>query len=597
MIIQYTKMKRICAIFSVLLLISYSHYAQQTLPEDKQIFRADDDKLYINKDLGLYLWISTSPDPNAEKIRLTSDSSKKYSNPMYLDTEGYNSIRHKSAVNPATHEIIYPLQDVIFEVYADGLNPKSSADYHAGSVKKLNSKKYFSGDLKIELHSVDATSGIQSLQYKLNESSFLEYKETLISFKEGENILEYYATDKVGNKEMMNKEVFYIDNTAPKTEYQIDGNRSDKYISADALIKLIAADNISGVKATYYKINKGAFVRYINPIPVKVFTTDETSLSFYSEDNLGNKENVKTIGGKESVIQVEGNSSTQNLLFEFYIDREPPQVTLEIDMDLYKGKYSYVSPRSHFKIIAEDEKSGVDKVFFSINNPLVENLYKDPFGIETGGLQIIRIKSTDFVGNVSPLLNKSFYCDVNAPVSKLSIGSPKFLSRDTLFVTEDTPIILTATDDQSGISFIQYAFEKAEPVTYLKPFTISTPGLNTIKYFASDNVNNKEAIKTQSVFVDNLPPVILYHFSVESIGTKNVRDEVYTIYPTNTMLYIAATDARSGGEKIEYTINGGLLLTENPVKSFLPGNYIVKVNAFDVLGNKSTQEIKFAIEK
>jgi len=62
-------------------------------------------------------------------------------------------------------------------------------------------------------------------------------------------------------------------------------------------------------------------------------------------------------------------------------------------------------------------------------------------------------------------------------------------------------------------------------------------------------------------------------------------------------LYIASTDASSGAEKIEYRINSGPLLTENPVKGFVPGNYIISVTAYDVLGNKSAQEIKFAIEK
>jgi len=110
-------------------------------------------------------------------------------------------------------------------------------------------------------------------------------------------------------------------------------------------------------------------------------------------------------------------------------------------------------------------------------------------------------------------------------------------------------------------------------------------------------VNNKNEIKKQEVFVDNQAPVIHYHFSVESIGKKTVRDEIYTIYPTNTMLYIAATDASSGGEKIEYRINDGVVLSANPIKNLTPGNYLIEVDAFDVLGNKSVEKIKFAIEK
>jgi hypothetical protein len=589
-------MKRFFTTILALFFISYAHYAQQTPTDDKQIFRANDDKLYINRETGIYLWISTSPDPNSEKIQLKSDSSKKYSNPMYLDTEGYNSIRHKSAVNPVTKEIIFPLTDVIFGVYADGLNPVSSVDFNSGSVKKLNGKKYFGGDLRIALHSADATSGVSTLQYKLNGSSFSEYKEPLIAFNEGENTLEYFSVDKVGNKENVNTDIFYIDNTPPTTSYEIEGNRSDKYVSANAEIKLSAVDVISGVKSTFYRINKGPFIRYSAPIPVSVFTNDETSLTYFSEDNLGNKETQKTIGGKDNSIQVEGNSA-QNMLFEFYIDREPPVISINVDTDEYKGKYTYVSIRSKFTIISEDQKSGVDKVLFSVNNPLVENPYKEPFMLNKDGLQTIRVKSNDYVGNTAPLLTRNYFIDTKPPVTRINVGSPKFLSHDTLFITDRTPVQLTAADDQSGVSQLKYSLEKGKIDIYSKPFSVSVAGAKTIEYLAIDNVNNTESIKEQIVYVDILPPEIIYHFSVESIGTKNVREEAYTIYPTNTMLYIAATDARSGGEKIEYSINGSPMLNENPVKSFASGNYIIKVNAYDVLANKSTREIKFAIEK
>ena len=63
------------------------------------------------------------------------------------------------------------------------------------------------------------------------------------------------------------------------------------------------------------------------------------------------------------------------------------------------------------------------------------------------------------------------------------------------------------------------------------------------------------------------------------------------------MLYIAATDNASGGEKIEYKINGksvpaGLI----PIKGLAPGNYEIEVTANDVLKNSSKETIKFAVE-
>jgi hypothetical protein len=39
---------------------------------------------------------------------------------MYLDAEGWNSLRTPSAVNPETKKLVNPLQDVVFELYTAG---------------------------------------------------------------------------------------------------------------------------------------------------------------------------------------------------------------------------------------------------------------------------------------------------------------------------------------------------------------------------------------------------------------------------------------------------------------------------------------------
>jgi hypothetical protein len=62
------------------------------------------------------------------------------------------------------------------------------------------------------------------------------------------------------------------------------------------------------------------------------------------------------------------------------------------------------------------------------------------------------------------------------------------------------------------------------------------------------------------------------------------------------MLYIAATDNASGGEYIEYRINGKPAQTVLPVKGFLPGNYEIEISAQDVLKNKAMDVIRFSIE-
>lgn len=582
----------------LLLILSVTLNAQSPEQQaEKKAYRSDDNRLYVNKDLGVYIWLSTSPDPDAEKIRLMSDTSSRYSNPMYFDTEGYNTVRSPSCVDTNTHKTVYPLHDIIFEVYADGISPSTRSIFNPPEAKIIKGKKYYGGTLEITLKSTDAVSGVDKLFYSLNDNTFSEYSKPLSDVREGENILKYYGTDRVGNTETVHEETLYLDNTPPKTDYFIEGNKNEKYISANALIKLTSEDQTSGVKAIYYRINNGKFTLYSSPIPVKVLAGDNATVSYYAEDQLGNKEKTKTIGSAQG-IEVEGQKP-DNVVFEFYVDREAPDVKIEIEVlgDQYEGKYKYVSPRTKFKITAEDQKAGVETIRYSINSSTLSNQYTEPFTLEKEGLQYVHASATDYVGNVASPLIKPFFNDIQSPVTTLKVGSPKFNSRDTLFITSGTTLSLTAADLHSGIKSIVYSIDDGELQDYTQPFKVSGSGIRTIHYRSTDNVNNQETEQKMVVFTDNEAPKIHYHFSVESIGNKIVRDENYTIYPTNVMLYIAATDSRSGGEKIEYSVNGGPLLTANPIKSLSPGNYLIEVYAYDVLGNKSKETIKFAIEE
>ena len=211
-------MKKNFTLLFVLLIILQSARAQEPLPIIKRTYLSNDNKLYINKDLGVYLWLSNSADPNSVKLRLFSDSTKDYTNPMYFDARGFNSIRSPWAVDTSTKKTVYPLRDIVFEVYADGAPPVSKTIFISKSGRIIQGNKYFGPDLAIKISSVDEFSGVNSIFYSLNGQAFSEYKEELKSFKEGENILKYYSTDNVGNIEEVKEKKFYFDNTLPKTE-------------------------------------------------------------------------------------------------------------------------------------------------------------------------------------------------------------------------------------------------------------------------------------------------------------------------------------------------------------------------------------------
>ena len=591
-------MKKIFTLIVFTVTILISAIAQEPQKPEKKVYpSSEDNKIYINKDLGVYIWLSTSPDPKSEKVRLMSDTTAKYTNPMYFDTEGWNTVRSPRAVDTVTKRAVRPYQDVIFEVYADGIAPESKSTFKASHTKMIGEKYFFSPDLTISLNAHDLYSGVMSLRYSLNGTPYTEYKETLKSFPEGENTLKFYATDNVGNMEEVNNKTFYIDTTSPVTTYKINGMSNNKYVSPDATIELTGDDKLSGVKAIYYKINDGGYARYYNPIPITSIGSRGGTFTFYAEDNLGNKEHPQTIGGKENEGTEETMSQGKHVVFEFYVDDKPPVVDVSIEGDSSKGKYTYVSERTKFNVKANDDKSGVDKIFYSWNSNNIDGEYKQPVQLSSEGIHYLRVKAVDYVGNVSPVLTRVVLCDANPPVTKVAVNGPTFSSRDTLFISSETTIRLSADDDHSGTANIYYAEDNESPKIYEKELSLTKSGFHTVSYFSEDRVGNKGKPEEFKTFVDNLPPTIYYHFSVDPIGTKSVRDEAYTIYPTNVMLYIASTDANSGSKRLVYTINGGPTLSENPIKGLAAGNYEIEVKAYDVLGNESSEKIKFAIEK
>ncbi len=122
------------------LFISNSSKSQEPLKHKKKIYKAADGKLYANRNLPLYFRISTSADADAESyLLMPSANSKKYANPMYLDSEGYNTFRSPSKVDTVTKKIVYPLEDIIYELYSDSKSPvtKFSFEY----------KKYYKKDI------------------------------------------------------------------------------------------------------------------------------------------------------------------------------------------------------------------------------------------------------------------------------------------------------------------------------------------------------------------------------------------------------------------------------------------------------------------
>lgn len=539
-------------------------------------------RYYHNLYLPAYMHLSFSGDVAPTQISTKNYSTKK--NPMapfYFNKHGLHRLKYYTNEKDRT-------QRVNFDIYADGYAPITKAVFDgAAPYKSKKGKVYYPNNLSVEIEAYDDMSGVSQTFVSVNKVDYTDYEGTLNFDSEGEYTLKYLSSDNVGNVEKAHKKVFTIDTAAPNTYHNILGLAEGNVISTKTKIYLTKEDNLSGVSQTFYQIDKGPWVPYKRGlIPLAKLTDGDHLLNYYSVDHVRNRE--------------------ESGEYEFYLDRISPIMAADIIGDKFiVGDKIYFSGRTRMKLTAVDNKSGVKKVLFAIDKGKYGE-YKDPFYLPSKvGQHTIKYYAIDKMANKGTgsdgvefeeyQHNSSVvYVDLLGPKLDFAFEGSRFKKGRTTFINNDTKIRLIGSDGESGLKKLSYSINGAETeIDYGTPFQITDQGNINLRYFGYDNVNNKNAKKTYFV-IDNQGPEIIYNFSIAAS-----KDGEQELYPSYTVVYLAATDDRVGNDYITYSVNGGKeILYKGGVKGFQKNkNYLIKIKAVDKLGNKSEEEISFNTDK
>ena len=544
---------------------------------EKRVY-INDGNTYVQKSLPLYFMFSTSK--GGKQYSLTSKASEGYADPMYLDTEGVNYMRSKWAVDPDTRKVKSPKEEVLYELYADGLAPRTRLAFSGASIYRSD-RVYYGPGLQFTLTSKDGVSGVENTFYALG-GSWTNYGGTVNAATEGENTLYYYANDNVGNAEKTKNSKFVVDLSTPTSNHAIVGIvYNSNIIAPSTTFDLSQSDNLSGVNRTMYSFDERSEKRQYGKVGVSNLKDGNHTLYYYSADNVKNTETKKS--------------------FSFYLDKIAPVVSISINGDQHQGsKYLFVSNRTSVNLSATDNKAGVNKIYYRMDGGERNDFSSDFKYPDVNGVHTIKYDATDNVQNLASNKYKTVYLDNKLPQTGITYGNPQFFSRDTLFVNKDTKVTLKAHDYQSGVQTVQYSVDGAGFQNYSQ-FTVPSEGYHTIKFKTTDNVNNVETEKTSNVFVDNTAPVIYHNFSIEPIGNKSGMN----IYPNYSRLYLGATDDHVGTKTIKYSINDGPLTLYSSASTldisernrFLKKKvkYNVRIVVEDKLGNTTEKTIEFYV--
>ncbi len=549
---------------------------------------ANTGKLYWNKKLPVYIWVSTTPD-KAEQL-LTKSTNEQYSVPFYLDTEGVNYIRSKNAIDPVTKEPAKPLQEVMLEIYADGVAPETGATLYNGFSKYVSKlgKTYFGPFVNFSIQATDKTSGVESVFYSVNEGPFEIYKGEQKLSKQGNYVLKYFSSDRVGNVGKVQSQEFIVDNTSPETKLTINGYADDKVVSFSSKMYLTMGDSISGLKQTLYKFDNGKFVAYNGgTIPFTNLTEGKHTLTFYSTDNVNNYEKEQSV--------------------EFFLDKSSPLMAADILGDRFlANNIIYFSGRTKLKLTAIDNKVGVKEIKYAIDDQPFTS-YSNPFYLPSvSGIHEIKYYSVDKLNNkTNGITEKGYeefkhnvskvYVDLTGPILNHEIIGDKVIRKDTLLLGPNNFIKLLANDPESGLQKVTYSFDKELIESdYLSPIKMTKSGFHTLEYFGYDNVNNRN-IKSFFFLSDVEGPELFHFFTVGSISRKQGLE----VYPSSVGFTLAGTDTLAGLKSIYYSINGqAQKLYSSTITGFKPNTkYTIKFTGTDYLGNQASKEVSFQTGK
>jgi hypothetical protein len=547
---------------------------------------------------------TTSSPTYSARISLTANTTLKF---FSVDTVG-----NAEAVKTETYVI-------------DGTAPTTTATPAGGD---------FPSTAMVSLACTDANSGCKATYFTLDgteptlNSTTYTGPFTLVV----NTTLKFFSVDNAGNREAVKMETYVIDGVAPVTMATPVGGA----INSSRNVTLACTDDNSGCKATYYTVDGStpttSSTKYAAPISVAATTT----LKFFSVDNAGNREAVKTenylfdtaapvvvaspVGGTYGSAQTvtlvcddgasgsgcgpiryttDGSTPTasspaysaplavgQTTTLKFFavdVAGNASAVAMETYVIDLMAPVATATPASGLYnttpsvVLActDSGGAGCKATYYTVDGstPTTSSqVYSAPISLTA--TTTLKFFSVDGVGNAGSVVTEEYVIDLVAPVTTVDPGAGQF---HTVFTAT-----LACTDDNSGCKNTYYTTDGSEPTTgsdvYSGPITINQP--TALKYFSVDIAGNAEAVKSveYDVTIDLGAPVV----SATPVGGA---------YTTAQSVVLKCNDGGGSGCKaIHYTTDGSTPTTSSPEYTAalaVDANTVIKFLAEDNAGNVS----------
>ncbi len=173
--------------------------------------------------------------------------------------------------------------------------------------------------------------------------------------------------------------------------------------------------------------------------------------------------------------------------------------------------------------------------------------------------------------------------DDTAPVTTASFDPPSSAG----WHAGTVPVSLAATDDGSGVDFIEYKLDGGEWTRYAGAVNVTGDGEHTLEYHAVDSAGNSEALKAATIKIDATLPTLMVAGVADGYVYGDATDVVLTFHAEDATSGVASVTGALDGESV--TSGRALALYQLPL-----GTHGFAVTATDVAGNVTSQSLTFA---
>jgi len=277
------------------------------------------------------------------------------------------------------------------------------------------------------------------------------------------------------------------------TDMRIYNDGEIDYVPLKASFALGAEDMESTVKEIRYSINGSSIEVYDEPITFD--TEGRQVIVYWAIDMIGN------VSGEK--------------IYSVIVDATPPEGFVSVMGPAFMGSDTvYLTGESTVVIWAEDELSGVDAIYVSLDNGGFVP-YTEPVSIMEEGYHTASAYAVDNVGNRTEEFSIDGYVDNTPPNVTISVRNSFVEVAGKKFTNAGNIYTVSAEDEYVGIREILVSLDGSEFVTYTAPFRVQIPGAHTVQAKAVDRLGNESAPAELSFFVDITPPKASMGVSLE----------------------------------------------------------------------------------